>query len=429
MTTTTLHESTPFAVAAVPAEGPGRLRVQIINAGVGSSGAYPAETLEQAAKDGVFSKGCHVYLDHPTESEQFERPGRSVRDLAGALVTDAVYENGALFAEVEVYSPWRTAIAEMADVIGMSIRAAAIVEDGDFEGRRLPIVKKITEAFSVDFVTHAGRGGRVVEVIESARAATRAIERGVSEATANDRREQLSALVKDAHNADGVWVYVRDFDDTTVWFEVSADGGDGSGIFAQGYTTTDDVADALSGTSVEVRIETKYVPVNPAGQSTTQESQEVPMPNIEEARLRQLEADAGRVSTLESERDTVTAERDTARRELAESRARLIARPIVAAVLNAAEALHPVTRQRVIDAVVEAVTVTADGTLDTAAVTTAATEARTNAEAEAAAIAEMHGVGTVRGLGSNPKGGQGDVSEADVNKAIASAFGRKLKEA
>ncbi|MBC7307580.1 MAG: hypothetical protein H5T80_11775, partial [Dietzia sp.] len=177
----TLREATPFARAAVPADGPGRLRVRIINEGIGASGAYPAETLRAAAEANVFAAGTHVYLDHPTESEMWERPERSVRDLAGRLATDAVFEDGALFAEVEVFSPWRKAIAEMADTIGMSIRASAVVEEGEFAGRHVPVVKEIISAESVDFVTKAGRGGAIVEVIESARAASRAVSRGVAE--------------------------------------------------------------------------------------------------------------------------------------------------------------------------------------------------------------------------------------------------------
>lgn len=138
------------------------LEAQIINAGVGSSGYYSPEVLQAAAKAKVFAAGLHVYVDHPTESEQFERPERTIRDLAGALETDAVYESGALRARVRVFESHRALIVERASVIGMSIRASASMSSETRDG--LPIVEAIVQAHSVDFVTHAGRGGRIISV-------------------------------------------------------------------------------------------------------------------------------------------------------------------------------------------------------------------------------------------------------------------------
>src|SRR5690606_14083979 len=65
-------------------------------------------------------------------------------------------------------------------------------------------------------------------------------------------------------------------------------------------------------------------PVTPAGSTPSHESpKEDTMQQIEESRLAQLEADAGRVQALESERDASNAERDAerARRVAAENRA------------------------------------------------------------------------------------------------------------
>lgn len=435
-----LQESTLFATAAVPAEGPGRFRIRIISAGVGSSGVYPAETLRAAAEANVFAAGTHMYLDHPTESETWERPERSVRDLAAVFVSDAVYvdeDGGALDVDIEVFSAWRQTIAEMLKTIGVSIRATAEGSESDAQGR--PIIARIIEAQSVDFVTKAGRGGKILALIESARSVGRAVARGVAEATANDRRDQLETLVRDAYGQEKSWTWVRDFDDTTVWFDV--DGGDQPGTYSQGYETTDDVATALTGERTEVRVQTSYVPViaaesgptsvpaSPAGQSTATESKEDTMATIpvEERELATLKADAGRAPVLESERDAAIKERDEAKQALALHEARTKLRPAAAAVINASESLPPVIRQRVTDQVVEAIE--PDATAET--VKAAAEAARTNAEAEAAAIAEMYGVGRPRGLGGDPTpSGQGTVSEADVDQAVASAFGRKIaKEA
>ncbi|MFD0851690.1 hypothetical protein ACFQ07_05640, partial [Actinomadura adrarensis] len=116
-----------------------------------------------------FPAGTPMYIDHPTVSEQQERPERSLKDLAARLTTDARFENGALVAEAEIYSPWRPVINEMAKTVGVSIRAAGTLEYGEAEGREGPIVTGLTEGISVDFVTSAARGGKVLELIESAR--------------------------------------------------------------------------------------------------------------------------------------------------------------------------------------------------------------------------------------------------------------------
>jgi hypothetical protein len=152
---------------------PGRLRVRIIEADRwGSSAYYPASVLKRDAS--VFKAGTHAYFDHPTVTEAIDRPERSVRDLAGRLATDARFEGDGLYAEMEVFPQYREVIESMADAIGLSIRASGTVEDGEMEGRSGPILTAFTEGISVDFVTAAGAGGKIVELLESARAASRA---------------------------------------------------------------------------------------------------------------------------------------------------------------------------------------------------------------------------------------------------------------
>lgn len=435
-TLTRLHESAPFATIATPAEGSGRFRIRVISAGIGSSGVYPAETLKAAAEARVFAAGTHMYLDHPTESEAWERPERSVRDLAAVLTSDAVYvdeDGGALDAEIEVFTPWRQTIAEMLKTIGVSIRASAEVTESDAQGR--PIIGRIIEAQSVDFVTKAGRGGKVLSLIESARSVGRAVARGVAEATANDRREQLADLVKNAHGAEGTWVWVRDFDDTTVWFEVEAP--DDYSTYQQAYTVTDDVATALTGERTEVRAQTSYVPVTatadeatsvpsrPAGQSTATESQEDTMATtqIEESRLAQLEKDAGRATALESERDAAVR-----RAEEAEARA-----------AKALQEANEATAERIVREAFDTAGVTAPKTVARLAASAPLTESgdidvealKQSAEESAAEIAEASGAGRVRGLGGStqPNGDGEDLSEAELDAELAAISGRTVKEA
>lgn len=138
----------------------GRLRVCLIDAGQGSSGYYSPEVLKEAA--GLFQAGTHCYLDHPGAAESLDRPERTVNDLAGVLATDAVFRDGGLFADVRVFSGFREQIEEKSAHIGMSIRAEAEVETAEHPGGFGPVVRRITRVESVDFVTRAGRGGRIV---------------------------------------------------------------------------------------------------------------------------------------------------------------------------------------------------------------------------------------------------------------------------
>lgn len=163
-----LTERVPLTEAA-PGKGGRRFRARLIAGDIqGSSGYYPAKMLRECAH--VFREGLPVFLDHPSVNESYDRPERSVRDLAGKLATPAVYERDGLYADVEVYPHWAPVVEAMWPDIGMSIRASGTVEASQREGVRGPIVTALTEAASVDFVTAAGAGGKVVALLESARA-------------------------------------------------------------------------------------------------------------------------------------------------------------------------------------------------------------------------------------------------------------------
>lgn len=148
----------------------GNATVTVITPGVGSSGTYPRETIEQAARDRVFHAGLLMFADHDTEEDTWSRPEGSIKNLVGVLAEDAHWDTGSdsLVAEVKLFEHWKPIIRDMAETIGVSIRAAGEVEE-TADGR---VVTRLTEARSVDFVTKAGRGGRVMEVLESARPTT-----------------------------------------------------------------------------------------------------------------------------------------------------------------------------------------------------------------------------------------------------------------
>lgn len=245
-----------------------RFRARIIEAGQGSTAYYPEKVLEDYAS--VFQPGTHVYMDHPSVTEEADRPERSIRDLVGKFVSEAEYDDGALYTDIEFFSWAAPAVGELKDDIGLSIRAygTAVQESGQLT----PTLQTFTAVESVDLVTRAGAGGRLLEMLESARPSDPdegkpmpIVVTHMQEATANEKREALNALVTDAYSAND-YVWVRDFDDTYVWFEGATD--DGYAVYQQTYSTINDVPGSLEGTATEVRAQTTYVPVSPQESAT-----------------------------------------------------------------------------------------------------------------------------------------------------------------
>jgi hypothetical protein len=293
-----------------------RRNVQIITPGWGSSGYYSADVLERAATDKVIPAGTHMYLNHASESERTDRPERDVEKIAAVLVEDASWDGQRLTAPADLMGPHAELIEALAPYIGVSISGSATdITVGEAEGRTGPIIEGLAHVDSVDFVTHAGRGGMVL--LEAARPSlvnAAALQHGVSEATVNDTREALQNVLRDTYGGDKTYVWVRDFDETTVWFEV--EDADSSGIYGQTYTQADNGSVELTGEWHEVRVVTSYVPVDnnateknvpvtrpDSSNPTTEADQEVTMGNIQidEAEHSSLVEKAGRVDALQQE--------------------------------------------------------------------------------------------------------------------------------
>lgn len=415
-----------LALTVAEAATPGRLRVQLIDAGWGSSGYYSPQVLENAATDKVWPKGTHCYFDHPGEAERYDRPERSVRDLVMVLDEDAHYDpdTRALVAEAKVIGPYRDLVTDpvFMEAVGMSIRASADSTVGEAEGRKGTIVTRLLEGVSVDLVTRAGRGGKILAAVESARAEAR-------EAAAGDTRDALHVALKAAHGNDDTHVWVRDFDPDAhlVWFEI--EDADTLTTYQQGYTIDDaGTATLADGDPTPVRARIEYVPIDqapaastmsspaPAGDSTATESEETNMATtqIEESRLAQLEKDSERVQSLESERDTLTRERDEAREALAQrDRVDTITR-----VIESVDGHDTLT-------VLERAGLTAGVTSTEAGIDEDAL--RTAVETAVAERAQRDGAGTVRGFGYTAP--TGDVLTDDaIESAGARAFRRTPKE-
>lgn len=229
-----------------------RVRLRVIDAGIGSSGIYPASTIEAAAP--LVAPGTPIYADHPTVSEGYERPERSVRDLVGFIEGNGRYitESHSIEAEASILPKWREPLAAMHQHVGMSIRAAADVEER--EGKR--VIQRITSIESVDLVTKAGRGGKVIELLESARPHTT-----VQETTHTDVMSRLARTVTDVHGPDAM---IQDRDDTyvffTLWSPRPEGGREDRFDYRQAYTTTDTTV-TLTGEREPVVRSTEYKPI------------------------------------------------------------------------------------------------------------------------------------------------------------------------
>jgi hypothetical protein len=163
----------PLVERAVNADGTAMLK--LIAPGWGSSGYYPADVLRRDGPN-VFKAGLHNFIDHPTPTEESQRPEGSIDRVGSVLVENARWlddYNGAgagLYARAQVRPGFATDLDTIAPHIGVSIRASGKARTGKVEGREGVIIEAITGAKSVDYVTMAGAGGKVLQLMESARA-------------------------------------------------------------------------------------------------------------------------------------------------------------------------------------------------------------------------------------------------------------------
>lgn len=393
-----------------------RQEITIITPGWGSSGYYSPAVLEAAATNVVFPADTQMHIDHDGEMARYEQPAGSLTRLAAVLEENARWEpnwvdpktgvKGRLMAPAKVFPPWREALTEMAEHIGTSIAAAASFTMGEAEGRKGRIVEALHPDIlnRVDYVTVAGRGGRVSAVLESA------LTRRISEATANETRELLRGALRATYGAEEVWLWLRDYDDTIAWYE--QEDVDGSRIYEQAYTLADDGAVTLAAERTEVRATTQYVPVtptippvNPAGVITNKEA--ATMATIDDTELHQLRENASRATAAEAEITTATQRATTAEAGLTEANDTAAA-AVVEAAFTAAGISAPKTAARLS----KGYPVKENGALNAEALATDVAES-------IAELAESGGAGTVRGLGNTQTVIEAaEPSDADILKAL-----------
>lgn len=168
-----LMESAPVPLGEAALSKDGSTPILIISPGWGSSGYYSPEVLERAAPR--YAAGTQMFWDHPTRSDEQERPERSLRDLAATLSEAGHWEaNGprgpGIYSRMKVFPQFAEAVKALAPNIGLSHYARGPSKEGEAEGRRGPIIEDITGVRSVDFVTLPGRGGAILEAFREAAA-------------------------------------------------------------------------------------------------------------------------------------------------------------------------------------------------------------------------------------------------------------------
>jgi hypothetical protein len=141
--------------------------IKLISPGRGSSGYYPPEVLKKAAESKVFKAGTQMFWNHDTDAEEAARPEGDLNRLAAITTTDARWDEAGkdgpgLYANAKVFSDYADKVKEMGPHIGLSIRAggdrdeAAKGPDG-----KTRVITALRNAASVDFVTKAGRDGKI----------------------------------------------------------------------------------------------------------------------------------------------------------------------------------------------------------------------------------------------------------------------------
>ncbi len=195
--------------------GPTRFKVALIQEGMGSlrdAFYYTRKALESGI---VAFEGKKCFADHPSRSDEEDRPERSVRDIVGHFENAHLEERedgGAMLCADLVMLPdpsfeWARALVRHSleyskkydgqDFIGLSINASGdakqiemekFIKEGNVPAEAKPkllkaleegittvrVVDEIADAVSTDLVTEAGARGRVLELLESERKETMA---------------------------------------------------------------------------------------------------------------------------------------------------------------------------------------------------------------------------------------------------------------
>ena len=153
--------------------------VIIIQEGLGNSRDKNFYTQEAFTKSYKLFDGAQCYADHPTKTEESDRPERSTRDLIGYYKNPEVIDfkgKKAIKATLKINDGesynWAWDLVKEAiayakeypdkDLVGISINASGLTEAGTgTDDLSINYVKEITDVFSADVVTKPGAGGKI----------------------------------------------------------------------------------------------------------------------------------------------------------------------------------------------------------------------------------------------------------------------------
>ncbi len=179
----------------------GEISVILIEAGTNDMKRrhYPVKTIEEAAP--LFT-GLKMYINHPTKSEEKERPERNLTDWASTIMESRAIDGKAV-AKVSVHDPWlreRLSNQTFRENVGLSINAGGLVSHGKVNGKDMQIVEKITlnrrnGPASVDWVTEAGARGRVAKQLFESRGRKKTME--LNDVTLTEMLKERPDLIKE----------------------------------------------------------------------------------------------------------------------------------------------------------------------------------------------------------------------------------------
>jgi len=140
--------------------------ITIIKAGFNTSKSryYTKEALADAVSTGLFN-GKKMYKNHLTEADEKTLKGmpRSIDDWVSTIKSTWLESDGSIAGKVKVVNnKFWDFLKQVKEDIGTSIDARGKIVKGMMEGIRTNIVNAFTTAKSVDWVTEAGAGGKVL---------------------------------------------------------------------------------------------------------------------------------------------------------------------------------------------------------------------------------------------------------------------------
>ena len=172
--------------AAVSSSRNGKATFCFITIGKGTSGFYTDDVLKASAH---LFEGRPMYMDHNLANKS--EPGILywVGDIQSSYYDSNGIDGAGIYGTATVFPRWKDVVEGMVDSKGgVSIKAKGKTDENG-------LVKAISYVESVDYVVRAGRGGRVMELFESA----------VIPVTSENKEQEMttSAEIKETTEAQG----------------------------------------------------------------------------------------------------------------------------------------------------------------------------------------------------------------------------------